>query len=527
MEEGLKYSIVKIITDSKIGVGFFISPSHIFTASHIIEQSNTLCVYSFNELSNSFDNKIEVEIFRMLSKQDGDITLLKIERELNYSIKSLNLILPSYSLHNEFICYGFPLTNIVRGSLTRGTIGDLNISDFDIKEIELNNCPKLSSGYSGSPVYDSKLQGVIGMITSIANTNEFNSKVGFGFAVTSDFISEKFPSFYVDSLNIKQRLDKIRETISVGDKLTGEIIDKVEYGYFISFKGVSGLLHNNRIINKNFEFKIGDKIEVIVYSKRNIENRIIIEFSLPKNKIFDTTTNSKLNIESRLILECSKKRITSLTLKDIGLKNLSSEIKFCSHIKNLDLSDNNISTLPPEFAYLQKLENLNLANNRFGKVPEILFSLPNLKRIDISYNYIETIKSKIFQLDLINLNLKGNPITVKNKLLDTENFQVIREYHNSRKIDLTNEIAINKYEVGTSYIGKFKLAYKFGVIFTLTDENGLRDVFMHKSNITNKKLLQTLYKVRPKGIEFPVKIHKIHNDRIEVTPDSNFEEIIF
>lgn len=523
MEKELRNSLVKIIGDTKIGVGFFVSPSHIFTATHILKENNNWKVFA-NGTNKDFDTEIEVDIVNSFDMKMGDITLLRLKNEISDETKSLNLLTAKHSLNNEFLCFGFPVSNKVNGSLSRGKIGEINQSDENVNQIELFDCPKLSAGYSGSPVYDTKLNGVIGLILSVANTDMFDSKIGFGFAVTSDFISEKFPKFHIDTLSFIQKSQKIREDLNVGDKIWGEVIEKVDYGYFIGYKAIDGLLHNKRIMN--VDFSIGDKIEVLVYSKRKIDNRILIEFSLPKNKKNTTPKIALLNIESQIILNNSKTKKTILNLSNIGLKNLSSEIKYCSHITELNLSNNNLNILPPEIIFLTKLEKLILRDNKFGRIPDLLLSLPNLKQLDLTNNYIETIKSKFFEIELTTLNLEGNPISNKIKLFNLKNFQDIKEFHIEKKLNLTNEIPITSFKIGQELNVNPKLFYGWGAVVTISNELGFRDVILHKNEFEDRNILKQLRKLNFKTKVCSVIIKEIKDNKIFVKPNINFNDCL-
>lgn len=523
MEKELRSSLVKIIGDRKIGVGFFVSPSHIFTATHLLKENTNWKVLA-NSPNINFNTEIEVDIVNSLDMAMGDITLLRLKNDIVNETKSLNLITARFSLDNDFLCFGFPISNKINGSLSRGKIGEINQSDDNVNQIELYNCPKLSAGYSGSPVYDSKLNGVIGIILSVADTNHFDSKTGFGFAVTSDFISEKFPKFHIDTLSFIQKSKKIKEELKVGDKILGEVIEKVDFGYFIGYNGIDGLLHNRRI--NNTDFSIGDRIEVLVYSKRKIDNRILIEFSLPKSKTNTTTKIALLNIESQIILNNSKTKKNTLNLSNIGLKNLSSEIKYCNHITELNLSNNNLCTLPSEIIFLTKLEKLILRDNKFGRIPDLLLSLPKLKQLDLSNNYIETIKSKFFELELTKLNLEGNPISNKIKLFNLENFQDLKEFHIQKKLNLTNEIPIISFSIGQKLNVTPKIFYNWGAIVTISNEFGYRDAVLHKSDFKGSDVLKKLKKMDFKNKICPVIVKEIKNNLIFVRPDINFNDCL-
>ncbi|GAB2274578.1 hypothetical protein Dimus_009346 [Dionaea muscipula] len=106
------------------------------------------------------------------------------------------------------------------------------------------------------------------------------------------------------------------------------------------------------------------------------------------------------------------KSVTKISLSNCELEGIDSSIKGCAELKELRLGHNLIGTLPAELAYVTKLQNLDLGNNliKSWKEMKVLSSLQRLK----------------------NLNLQGNPIAEKDKLVKKINKLVpgLRVYNN-------------------------------------------------------------------------------------------------
>uniref|UniRef100_A0A803LXQ5 Uncharacterized protein n=1 Tax=Chenopodium quinoa TaxID=63459 RepID=A0A803LXQ5_CHEQI len=92
-----------------------------------------------------------------------------------------------------------------------------------------------------------------------------------------------------------------------------------------------------------------------------------------------------------------QKSIVKISLSNCQLEDIDNSIKACTGLQQLRLAHNDIKTLPEGLAYSKKLQILDLGNNMISRWSdlEVLSSLHNLK----------------------NLNLHGNPIAEKAKLI--------------------------------------------------------------------------------------------------------------
>ncbi|KAL5556678.1 hypothetical protein UlMin_038914 [Ulmus minor] len=110
------------------------------------------------------------------------------------------------------------------------------------------------------------------------------------------------------------------------------------------------------------------------------------------------------------------KSLTKLSLSHCQLQNIGASLKSCVELKELRLAHNDIKSLPAELAHNKHLQNLDLGNNVISRWSDlkVLDSLTNLK----------------------NLNLLGNPIVTKDKLVKKIK-KVLPNLHvfNSKPID--------------------------------------------------------------------------------------------
>ena len=83
--------------------------------------------------------------------------------------------------------------------------------------------------------------------------------------------------------------------------------------------------------------------------------------------------------------------IVLLTLFNLGLSELPSEISNLKNLTYLNLSSNNLTQLPSSISNLGSLETLFLNNNQFTKVPDSIIELPRLHNLYIHNNKISEI----------------------------------------------------------------------------------------------------------------------------------------
>ena len=116
----------------------------------------------------------------------------------------------------------------------------------------------------------------------------------------------------------------------------------------------------------------------------------------------------------------SNGKIILLTLLNLSLSEIPSEISNLKSLTYLNFNSNNISELSKTFSNLKSLGTLFLNNNQFSKVPDILIELPRLQNLYMKNNQISKIPDTLTEAWQArigdsnfppgNLIFSGNPI---------------------------------------------------------------------------------------------------------------------
>lgn len=136
------------------------------------------------------------------------------------------------------------------------------------------------------------------------------------------------------------------------------------------------------------------KLKLLTIRWRKLQNDFSSLLKLPKLtnlKIIETPLNSFL-----LPLGHTPAPITSLTIKDCGLKSLPEEISILWQLTDMNLSGNHLSDLPFGFIDLNLLKRLNLDSNDFQVFPDLIKRMPALSHLSIDHNkFAEVEKARI------------------------------------------------------------------------------------------------------------------------------------
>jgi len=92
------------------------------------------------------------------------------------------------------------------------------------------------------------------------------------------------------------------------------------------------------------------------------------------------------------------KSLVKMYANNIGLTELSSEIKNLSSLEVLDLANNSLTSLPADVAEANQLRALDLSNNKLNELPETLSNLWELQVLDVSHNNITSVPSSFASL---------------------------------------------------------------------------------------------------------------------------------
>eukprot|EP01102_Stenamoeba_stenopodia_P015118 TRINITY_DN5119_c0_g1_i1.p1 TRINITY_DN5119_c0_g1~~TRINITY_DN5119_c0_g1_i1.p1 ORF type:complete len:975 (+),score=339.93 TRINITY_DN5119_c0_g1_i1:86-3010(+) len=92
------------------------------------------------------------------------------------------------------------------------------------------------------------------------------------------------------------------------------------------------------------------------------------------------------------------KSLVKFYANNIGLTELSPEIKNLSSLEVLDLANNALTSIPEDIAEANQLRALDLSNNKLNEIPDSLSNLWELQVIDVSHNNISSMPSSFASL---------------------------------------------------------------------------------------------------------------------------------
>ncbi|XP_072221668.1 leucine-rich repeat-containing protein 57 [Leuresthes tenuis] len=105
-------------------------------------------------------------------------------------------------------------------------------------------------------------------------------------------------------------------------------------------------------------------------------------------------------------------QLRSLTLNSNRLTGLPSDIGKLKKLETLILNGNQIQQLPPSLGQLKALRTLSLSGNQFSEFPVGLGTLRHLDLLDLSRNRIQSVPAEVSKLQVIEINLNQNQISV-------------------------------------------------------------------------------------------------------------------
>jgi len=91
--------------------------------------------------------------------------------------------------------------------------------------------------------------------------------------------------------------------------------------------------------------------------------------------------------------------LTSLTMRECGLKFLPEEIGTLNALIEMNVSQNKLSELPHTFKELTRLKRLNLDHNLFKKFPDLLKYNKDLSHLSIDFNNFDEDEKARIQRD--------------------------------------------------------------------------------------------------------------------------------
>ncbi len=175
-------------------MGIVVTPEHILTCAHVINQ-----VIGKQEVEVWVDfpffPEIQAICYGIKFKDDKkDIAILEALESVTKEITPLRLYHHQTNLRqrNTFSVFGFP-QNYQAGVWVYGEIQDKNTQGWIQMEVPRSSGYDIEPGFSGGPVWDEMLGGVIGMVVA-ADSNKAHRT---GFCIPTTILSETVPELFV------------------------------------------------------------------------------------------------------------------------------------------------------------------------------------------------------------------------------------------------------------------------------------------------------------------------------------------
>jgi hypothetical protein len=176
MSETIKQAVVRIRNHKQevVGSGFLISSNLVLTCAHVIDRAETPIRAIHLDFAFARQRRTGWVISRLpgdrlaeYPPRDGlDIALLRLQESPPDGCRPVRLVLPGDVWDDDFRAFGFP-NGHDEGVWIKGKLRDTDASGWG----QLDAAPGdagyfVAPGFSGAPVWDQKLGGVVGMIVA-------------------------------------------------------------------------------------------------------------------------------------------------------------------------------------------------------------------------------------------------------------------------------------------------------------------------------------------------------------------------
>ena len=167
-----------------VGAGFLVSQQHLVTCAHVVTASlgivtNTqdspdgIIEFDFPLIAPGQKVKAKVVFWQPVNpgQSKEDIAGLQIEETLPIGVSPVQLVTTSNYWQHKFRIFGFPQGHDT-GVWADGELRDLQATRWI--QIEAIKVPgyQIEPGFSGSPMWDESLQGVVGMAVAAEKKRE-------------------------------------------------------------------------------------------------------------------------------------------------------------------------------------------------------------------------------------------------------------------------------------------------------------------------------------------------------------------
>jgi S1-C subfamily serine protease len=195
MVKALESSIVRIYSNSGqvIGAGFLVSQKHILTCSHVVASAlkipQTTSEMPTASIRLDFPRVASGQVLKAnlvswlpvhpnsLKEVEEDIALLELESSPPEATRPVRLVTSEDLWGHSFRVLGFPdgkSNGVWASGALRGRLANGWVQLEDVKEPGY----RLEEGFSGAPVWDEQLQGVVGMAVA-AEKKRIDAKAAF------------------------------------------------------------------------------------------------------------------------------------------------------------------------------------------------------------------------------------------------------------------------------------------------------------------------------------------------------------
>jgi WD40 repeat protein/tetratricopeptide (TPR) repeat protein len=196
----LKTRVVRIWNsrDQIVGAGFLVTERHVLTCAHVVSEAlsqlpqelptrEVKLDFPFIEMGNMVS---AVVVFWQPEKLDGtgDIAGLELQEPYPADMRPVRLVAAFDTWEHPFRAFGFPI-GYEHGVWASGVLRDRTVNGhIHIEDTKTTGYP-VQSGFSGTPVWDDTLRGVVGMVA----TAERRAETKAAFIIPTDKLVAAWP----------------------------------------------------------------------------------------------------------------------------------------------------------------------------------------------------------------------------------------------------------------------------------------------------------------------------------------------
>ena len=200
MSDDLTSSVVRIVraddmTHGTFGTGFVVSPDGLVaTCAHVIRLAGAApgddVAVCFLAAGDPIRARVITEYWREPDAED--IAILKLRAPAPGAAQSLPFGSSAGVAGHSFKTFGFPSAKSNQGMWGYGTLGDRVRDENGFPALQVTS-EEVTSGYSGSPVWDDRRRRVVGMMSAVTRKDELGRLTSTGFATPSEALLDACP----------------------------------------------------------------------------------------------------------------------------------------------------------------------------------------------------------------------------------------------------------------------------------------------------------------------------------------------